>query len=105
MADAPGAWTQFFAELKRRRVVRVAAVYLGVSFVAIQAAPGVFQALLLPEWAFRLLVILLILGFVIAVPLAWAYDVGPGGIQRTPPGDQVPAGGVGGLKLGLRPPS
>ncbi len=90
MADPPGAWTQFFAELKRRRVVRVAAVYLAATFVVLQAAPALFQALLLPDWAFRLLVVLLILGFLVAVPLAWAYDVGPGGIRRTVPAEQVP---------------
>ena len=91
MAGAPSAWTRFLAELKRRRVLRVAAVYLAASFVAIQVAPGLFQALLLPDWAFRLLVVLLILGFLIAVPLAWAYDVGPGGIQRTLPVEDAAA--------------
>ncbi len=69
MADPPAAWTQFFAELKRRRRVRAAAVYLTASFIVLEAAPALFQALLLPDWAFRLLVVLLILGFLVAVPL------------------------------------
>ncbi len=92
MTGDPSALSQFLAELKRRRVVRVAAVYLAASFVVLQAAPSLFQALLLPDWAFRLLVVLLILGFLVAVPLAWAYDVGPGGIRRTPPLDQATTG-------------
>ena len=92
MAGAPSVWTQFVAELKRRRVVRVAGAYLAAAFVVLQFADYLFRGLALPEWAFRLVVILVVSGFVIAVALAWAYDVGPGGIQRAPPADQVPTG-------------
>jgi TolB-like protein/Tfp pilus assembly protein PilF len=74
----------FLAELRRRRVFRVAAVYAAVGFVVIQAADLIFPALLLPEWAYRALVAFVILGFPIALVLAWAFDITPEGVRRTP---------------------
>ena len=90
MADAPSEWSRFFAELKRRRVFRVAAAYLAAAFVVLQFADYLFRGLALPDWAFRLIVVVAVLGFVIAVPLAWVYDVGPGGIRRTLPLERTP---------------
>lgn len=88
VARQSGLWS----ELKRRRVLRVAGAYLAAGFVALQAADYLFRALLFPDWAFRLAVLLVFLGFLIAVPLAWAYDLGPGGIRRTDPPDEAAAG-------------
>jgi adenylate cyclase len=73
------------AELKRRRVFRVAGLYGVVAWIIAEVSSVVFPVLLLPEWTVTFVVILLILGFPIAMILAWAYDIGPGGIERTPP--------------------
>jgi tetratricopeptide (TPR) repeat protein len=72
-------------ELKRRHVYRVAAVYGVTAFVVLQVADMVFPALLLPDWAFRLLVALAILGFPLALILAWAFDLTPDGLERSRP--------------------
>ncbi|MCG8435781.1 MAG: FlgO family outer membrane protein, partial [Gammaproteobacteria bacterium] len=72
-----------FKELRRRRVFRVAGIYIIASWVITQAADILMPALHLPEWFTTLVVALLILGFPIAMVLAWAFDVGPEGISRT----------------------
>ncbi|NIN73119.1 MAG: hypothetical protein GTO46_14565 [Gemmatimonadetes bacterium] len=75
----------FLAELKRRRVYRVAIVYAAVAFVIWQAAEIAFPALRLPDWTLTLVVVLTILGFPIALILAWAFDITPEGVKRTEP--------------------
>ena len=72
-------------ELRKRRVPRVAVAYVVVAAVIVEAASVVFPALLLPEWAVRLVVALSVLGFPLAVVLAWALDFTPGGIRRAEP--------------------
>ena len=74
----------FFEEVQRRKVYRVAAAYIIAAGFIIQIGSAVFPAWELPNWAFRLLVVLLLLGFPIALILAWAYDVTPQGIRATP---------------------
>ncbi len=74
-----------FRELKRRRVFRVATVYAAVAFVIWQAAEFAFPALRLPDWAPTLVVVLTLLGFPIAVVLAWAFEITPEGVKRTEP--------------------
>ena len=76
--------TGFFEELQRRKVYRVAAAYIIAAGFIIQIASAVFPAWELPNWAFRLVVVLLLVGFPIALILAWAYDVTPQGIRTTP---------------------
>jgi hypothetical protein len=73
----------FFEEVKRRKVYRVAAAYIIAAGFIIQIGSAVFPALELPSWAFRLVVVLLLMGFPIALILAWAYDVTPQGILAT----------------------
>jgi hypothetical protein len=73
------------AELKRRKVIRVAWVYAVVALVLMQVTQLAVPALLLPDWTLRLVAVLLILGFAIALVLAWAFDMTPAGVQRTPP--------------------
>ena len=84
----------FFGELKRRRVLRTAGVYAVVAFVVAQVADLLLPALLLPDWAFRMVIALLILGFPIAVALAWSFDLTPAGVRRADPkqGRAVPEG-------------
>ena len=74
----------FFHELKQRKVYRVAAAYIIAAGFIIQIGSAVFPAWELPSWAFRFVVVLLLVGFPIALILAWAYDVTPQGIQATP---------------------
>jgi TolB-like protein len=75
----------FFAELKRRKVFRVAVVYAATAFVILQAADIMLPRLAVPEWALTLVVVLTVLGFPIALVLAWALELTPDGVkvQRT----------------------
>src|SRR5881628_3912450 len=73
----------FVVELQRRKVYRVAAAYIIAAGFIIQIGSAVFPAWELPNWAFRLVVVLLLIGFPIALILAWAYDVTPQGIRVT----------------------
>ncbi|MEE8108900.1 MAG: hypothetical protein V3T36_07090, partial [Gammaproteobacteria bacterium] len=71
------------AELKRRRVFRVAAMYGFAAWIITEVSATVFPALFVPDWAITFVVVLLIIGFPIAMFLAWVFDIGPGGIVRT----------------------
>ena len=74
----------FFREVKRRKVYRVAAGYVVVAGGLIQLASAVFPAWELPSWTLRLVILLLLIGFPIALILAWALEVTPQGIRTTP---------------------
>src|ERR1044071_1143503 len=74
----------FFEELQRRKVYRVAAAYVIAAGFIIQIASAVLPAWELPNWTLRLVVVLLLIGFPIALILAWAYDVTTQGIRATP---------------------
>src|SRR5438034_8883962 len=74
----------FFEEVKRRKVYRVAAAYIIAAGGIIQLASAAFPAWELPNWALRLVIVLLLIGFPIALILAWAFDVTPQGIRATP---------------------
>ena len=76
-------YQRFFAELKRRRVFRVMAVYGIVGFVLLQIMDLVVPALLLPEWTYRFVAQILLLGFPVAIVLAWAFEMTPEGVRRT----------------------
>jgi TolB-like protein/Flp pilus assembly protein TadD len=73
----------FFAELKRRKVYRVAVAYAVVSWLLIQIATQVFPFFEIPIWTVRLVIVLLVLGFPVALLLSWAFDLTPEGIKRT----------------------
>ncbi len=74
----------FFQEVRRRKVYRVAAAYVVVAGFSIQVASAVFPAWELPTWSLRLVITALLIGFPIALILAWAYDVTPQGVRATP---------------------
>jgi TolB-like protein/Flp pilus assembly protein TadD len=81
----------FFCELRRRKVYRVAGGYSVVGWLIIQFATTVLPALTLPAWTARLVIVVVLAGFPIALILAWAFDVGTEGIRITPepaPGDE-----------------
>ena len=72
---------RLLAELKRRNVFKVATIYIVVSWLVLQVVSTVFPAFEIPLWASRLVVVLLGLGFPVAVILAWAFDLTPEGIE------------------------
>ena len=72
----------FFGELRRRNVYRVAVAYAIASWLIIQVATQTFPFLEIPNWCVRLVILLLALGFPIAMILAWAYELTPEGIKR-----------------------
>ena len=75
----------FFAELKRRRVGKVAIAYGAIAWAVTEASSVVVPALHLPEWLVTAIVVFLMVGFPVAMVLAWIFDVGPQGIERTEP--------------------
>ena len=87
-SDKPG----FLEELKRRHVWRVA--YAIAAWLLVQVATQVFPFFNIPNWAVRLVVILLAIGFVVAVVFAWVYELTPEGIRRTAPADSPEARGT-----------
>src|SRR5215475_9786546 len=74
----------FFGEVRRRKVYRVAAAYIIAAGGIIQLASASFPAWELPSWALRLLIVCLLMGFPVALMLAWAFDITAQGIRATP---------------------
>src|ERR1700719_2464063 len=73
----------FFAELKRRNVYKVAVAYAIVGWLLVQVATQVFRFLEIPNWVVRLVIALVAIGFPIALVIAWAFEATPEGIKRT----------------------
>jgi TolB-like protein/Tfp pilus assembly protein PilF len=73
----------FFAELKRRNVYKVAIAYAVVAWLLMQIATQVFPFLEIPNWAIRLVIMLIVIGFPIALVIAWAFELTPEGLKRT----------------------
>jgi TolB-like protein/Tfp pilus assembly protein PilF len=80
----------FFTELKRRNVYKVAIAYAVVAWLLIQVATQVFPFFEVPNWAVRLVVLLLAIGFPIALVIAWAFELTPEGLKRTEFADKLP---------------
>ncbi len=74
--------TNFFSELKRRNVYKVAVAYAVASWLLIQIATQVFPFFEIPNWAVRLVVLLSIAGFPVALVFSWAFEITPEGIKR-----------------------
>lgn len=79
----PGKGPNFFQELKRRNVYRVATVYAIIGWLVIQIADATFSYLGIPDWLVTAIIILVLTGFPIALVLAWAFEMSPEGIIRT----------------------
>jgi TolB-like protein len=84
----------FWSELNRRHVVKVAVMYVLVGVGVIEAADLVFPTLNVPGWAFTLVVVFTLLGFPIALTLAWAFDMTPDGVVRTPGSESAGSGAM-----------
>src|ERR1700756_3482349 len=81
----------FFAELKRRNVYKVAVAYIVAGWALSQGIAQVFPVFDIPNWAIRLIVLLVIIGLPIALVLAWMFELTPEGIKRTAIADRMPA--------------
>src|SRR3984893_9363397 len=75
--------SNFFNELKRRNVYKVAVAYAIVGWLLVQVATQVFPFLEIPNWVIRLVIALVAIGFPIALVIAWAFELTPEGIKRT----------------------
>ncbi|NIP82515.1 MAG: hypothetical protein GWM90_26160, partial [Gemmatimonadetes bacterium] len=105
---------QILRELSRRRVFRVAGLYVVVAWLVVQVAETTFPLLSLPDWSVTLALALALVGFPLALVLAWAYDVTPGGLRLGREGQpatepvadggagEAPAGGGAGAREGGR---
>ncbi|UCC72488.1 MAG: hypothetical protein JSV86_19335, partial [Gemmatimonadota bacterium] len=85
MSEPASKLGSFLVELKRRKVYRVAVAYAVVAFVIWQAAEIAFPSLRLPEWTLTFVVVIALIGFPIALVLAWALEITPEGVRRTEP--------------------
>src|SRR5213594_942566 len=81
----------FLAELKRRNVYKVAVAYAVVGWLSVQIATQVFPFLEIPNWIVRLVIALVVIGFPIALVIAWAFEITPQGIERTEIADAMQA--------------
>jgi hypothetical protein len=90
----PFRWQTLLAELRRRRVFRVTIAYTAAAFVVVQAAQLYFPALGVPDWAFRVVAVLSLIGLPVTIALAWLFDITPEGVQWTQPEDFVPEAGT-----------
>ena len=75
------SFSQFYSELKRRKVIRVAIAYVVIAWIVVEIASVMFPGLLLPDWSVRLVIAIAIIGFPIALVLAWAVDLTPDGVK------------------------
>jgi len=96
--------SKLYEELKRRKVVRVAGVYAVVAWLLIQVTNNIVPALQLPAWTSTFIVVVLLIGFPIALVLAWAFEVSPDGVQRQSVADaawgqQIPVAQTANTKL------
>ena len=73
----------FFGELRRRNVYKVAVGYAIVAWLLVQVATQVFPFFEVPNWAIRLVVLLLVIGFVVALVFSWAFELTAEGLKRT----------------------
>jgi len=87
----------FFSELKRRNVYKVAIAYAVVAWLLMQIATQVFPFLEIPNWAIRLVIMLIVIGFPIALVIAWAFELTPEGVKRTEVADAAHERSRGGV--------
>jgi TolB-like protein/Flp pilus assembly protein TadD len=81
--------SSFFAQLRKRKVIRVAIAYIFVGWIMMQVGEVTFEALTLPPSALTLLIVILLLGFPVALVLAWAFELTPEGIRKDSAGYEL----------------
>lgn len=91
---------RFLVELKRRNVTRVAVAYAIAGWVVVEVAATVFPLVAIPDWGATLVLMLILLGFPVALVLAWAFDLTPEGVQRTGSVEPARPAAEGGLRRG-----
>ncbi|MCK5400212.1 MAG: hypothetical protein KAJ28_01135, partial [Flavobacteriaceae bacterium] len=74
---------KFFSELKRRNVYKVAITYVIVAWLILQIGSVVFETIKTPDWVMQVLLFFIVVGFPIALILAWAFEMSPQGMIRT----------------------
>ncbi len=90
MPEGTNKLSQFWQELKRRKVVRLMAMYAATSYIIMEAADIMLPRLGLPEWTVTFLIILIIAGFPIAIILSWIFDITPEGVKKTESVEELP---------------
>ncbi len=85
MALPTNRFSQFWNELKRRKVFRVLAMYVATAFIVLEAADIVFPRLGLPDWTVTLVIILIIIGIPVTAVVSWIFDITPEGLLKTAP--------------------
>lgn len=83
MTERPNPFNRSLLELKRRRVFRVAAAYAVAGWLVVEVSATILPVLDAPAWTTRLIIVMALLGFPVAVVLAWAFDITPEGVKRT----------------------
>ena len=77
--------TQFWEEIKRRKVFRVLAMYAATAFIILEASDIMLPRLGLPDWTVTFIIILIIIGFPITAIVSWIFDITPEGLMKTMP--------------------
>jgi TolB-like protein len=89
MPTDPNRLSRFWRELKRRKVVHVIMVYAASAYVIIELINNVAEPLRLPDWTPTLVIVLLAIGFPLAIIFSWIFDVTPEGLEKTKPAQKV----------------
>ena len=89
MPGSPNRLIQFWQELKRRKVIKVMAMYAATAFIIMEAGDIMLPRLGLPDWTVTFIIILLIVGFPITIILSWIFDVTPEGSEKTKPAHKL----------------
>jgi len=91
MASNPNKLSQFWQELKRRKVIKVVTMYAATAFIIMEASEIMLPRLGLPDWIVTLVIVILIAGLPVTVILSWIFDITPGGIEKTSPLKEDPS--------------
>ena len=83
MPQSPNKIIQFLQELKRRKVIKVIAMYAATAFILLEVVDIITPALLLPSWTVTLVIVLLVVGLPITIILSWIFDITPEGVVKT----------------------
>jgi adenylate cyclase len=85
MPNSPNRLSRFWQELKRRRVIHVIVVYATAAFIIIELVNNLYEPLRLPDWTPLLVIVILAIGFPIAIMISWIFDISLKGVKKTEP--------------------